>query len=152
MRNQCVAKILFFWLNPPSPISRQLLLKNNFSCQTCHILEVTLELIIFSVESVKGGFVFLNFNGSRMQLTLAGGNSVWVYNPNKTLYVCVRERDIVHWNILMSWQTSDKQWMHYHSENEHLPSFAFPVCCFFSLPHHSPPSSYTILRTEDKLK
>lgn len=54
-------------------ISRQLLLKHFF-----HIVEVsaTLELSISSVEPVKGDFVLLNFNGSRMQLSLAGRVSV----------------------------------------------------------------------------
>lgn len=62
-----------------------------FSCQTCHILEVsvTLELGISSVEPVKGGFVLLNFNGSRMQLSLAGRNSLWVSYPEGLGETCV---------------------------------------------------------------
>lgn len=49
----------------------------------CHILDVsvTLELGISSVEPVKGGFVLLNFNRRRMQVSLAGRDPVWVYIP-----------------------------------------------------------------------
>lgn len=81
-----------------------------------------------------------------MQLSLAGRNSVWVYNPNKTLCmsvcVCVRKTErkrhcaLKYFN--MSWQTSDTQWMYYLSEIHQLPPLAIPLWCPFSLPPLSP--------------
>lgn len=89
--NLGVAERWCFWLNPASPISRQLLLKNIFflsdlshsrglcNFRTWHFLG----------EPVKGGFVLLNFTG-RMQLSLAGRNSVWVCYPKGWGgYVCM---------------------------------------------------------------
>lgn len=78
-----VAQRCFFWLNCSSPISRQLLLGNTFllwdlshsrglcNFRTWHFLS----------GASKRWLCFANFNRRRMQMSLAGRNPAWVYNP-----------------------------------------------------------------------
>lgn len=84
------------------------------------------------MEPVKGGFVSLNFNRRRMQVSLPGRNPVWVYNP-KGRGECVCGCDTGCGINKVSYMESQQLIVRYCSQGLVLISWRFSVWFFLKL-------------------